>query len=118
MILVLQLFLIWKITWVIFIFVSFVTSHILSHDSSVIPYPFKREQAKNRPCTSTFVGIPRIRIEKNNSLKLFKLLLKTFNIGRKFDQSKILWFTSKVSWSEAGWNIGEINFEIARSIFT
>lgn len=83
MILVLQLFLIWKITWVIFIFVSFVTSHILSHDSSVIPYSFKREQAKNRPCTSTFVDIPRIRIEKNNSLKLFKLLLKTFNIGRR-----------------------------------
>lgn len=70
MILVLQLFFIWKITWVIFIFVSFVTSHILSHDSSVIPYSFKREQAKNRPCTSTFVGIPRIKNWKKQFIKI------------------------------------------------
>lgn len=99
-------------------FISFVTSHILSHDSSVILCSFKREQSREKQFPpSLFNNFPDTKSTKDRMEYL------NIWIGRRFDQSSRKYRISypresctkkMVSWN----NIGEINLKIARSIFT
>lgn len=97
-------------------FISFVTSHILSHDSSVVLLKENNQEKNNFLHRSlTIFQIQKVpRTEWN--IWTFGLGDDSINQSRKYRISYPRESCTKkmVSWN----NIGEINLKIARSIFT